>query len=194
MNSWVAYMRVIAGSFRGKKLSSPQGLATRPTSDRVKEALFSILSSRLDFTDIRVLDICAGTGGLGIEAISRGARSCCFVESGRSVISILNKNLIDTCGKGHSEILNMDAVDAIRCCAVRGNQFDLAFFDPPYSSDLYQAVLNIIGFSTVLLPGSTLTIECSIRNRLLESYGCLKRFDRREYGETALEFFTMEEK
>jgi 16S rRNA (guanine966-N2)-methyltransferase len=194
LNSWVAYMRVIAGAYRGKKLSSPQGVVTRPTSDRVKEALFSILSSRLDFTDIRVLDICAGTGSLGIEAISRGARSCCFVESERSVISILNKNLIDTCGKVHSEVLNMDAVEAIKCCAVRGSQFDLAFFDPPYSSDLYQAVPDVMGASAVLMPGSILIMECSVRNRLLESYGRLKRFDRREYGETALEFFTMEEK
>jgi len=187
-------MRVIAGAFRGKKLLSPQGTVTRPTSDRVKEALFSILASRLDFAAIRLLDICAGTGSLGIEALSRGASSCCFVESDRSVISILNKNLIDTCGKDNSEILNMDAVDAIKRCAARGSQFDLAFFDPPYSSDLYQTVPDFIASSALLAPGSILVIECSVRNRLLASYGCLKRFDRREYGETALELFTMEEK
>ncbi len=74
-------MRVIAGICRGKKLSAPPGKATRPTSDRVKEALFSILASRIDFSAVRVLDICAGTGGLGIEALSRGAMSCCFIES-----------------------------------------------------------------------------------------------------------------
>jgi len=187
-------MRVIAGSFRGKKLLSPQGLVTRPTSDRVKEALFNILTSRNNFTDIRVIDICAGTGSLGIEALSRGARSCSFVESERLVVSILNKNLIDTCGKTRSEILNMDALDAIQRCVVRGSQFDLAFFDPPYLSDLYQSVPDAIASSGILVSGSVLVIECSARNRLPESYGSLKRFDRREYGETALELFVSEGK
>ena len=187
-------MRVIAGSCRGKKLLSPQGLATRPTSDRVKEALFNILSSQLDFTDIRVLDICAGTGSLGIEALSRGASSCCFVESERLVVSVLNKNLMATSAIVRSEVLNMDAVDAIQSCMKRGSQFDMAFFDPPYSSDLYNIVPQVIASSSILPSGSVLIIECSIRHRLPESYGCLKRFDRREYGETALGLFVSEGK
>ena len=106
-------MRVIAGTCRGKKLAAPPGITTRPTSDRVKEALFSILASRIDFADIRVLDICAGTGSLGIEALSRGAGSCCFIESNISVKSILDKNLMVTGCQERSEIMNMDAVKAL---------------------------------------------------------------------------------
>jgi 16S rRNA (guanine(966)-N(2))-methyltransferase RsmD len=186
-------MRVIAGSIRGKKLLTPQGLVTRPTSDRVKEALFSILAGRIDFCNICVLDICAGTGSLGIESISRGASSCCFIECNRSVLPILVKNLVDTGCKNRAEVLTLDAVIALHRCAERRMHFDLAFFDPPYSSDLYQTVPVTLASTTLLASGSILVIECSVRSSLQESYGRLKRFDRRVYGETALEFFIVEE-
>src|ERR1035437_1533899 len=117
-------MRVIAGTCRGKKLTAPSGVMTRPTSDRVKEALFSILASRIDFADVRVLDICAGTGSLGIEALSRGAGSCCFIECNLSVKAILEKNILVTCGNDRSEILNMDVVKALHVIACRGQSFD----------------------------------------------------------------------
>lgn len=187
-------MRVIAGTGRGKKLSAPPGITTRPTSDRVKESLFSILASRIDFTDIRVLDICAGTGGLGIEALSRGADMCCFIECNQSVKSILEKNLIVTCYQNRSEIVTMDAVKALKVIAGRGRRFDLAFFDPPYESELYRPVIEALDAAALLTPGAILVAECSVRNPLPESYGGLKHFDRRVYGETALEFFIQEEK
>lgn len=187
-------MRVIAGTGRGKKLSAPPGVTTRPTSDRVKEALFSILASRIDFTDIRVLDICAGTGSLGIEALSRGAGLCCFIECNLSVKRILEKNLVVTCCQNQSEIVSMDAVKALKVIASRGQHFDLAFFDPPYDTKLYQQVIEALDAAALLTPGSILVAECSVRNPLPESYGGLKHFDRRVYGETALEFFIQEEK
>jgi 16S rRNA (guanine(966)-N(2))-methyltransferase RsmD len=186
-------MRVIAGTCRGKKLAAPPGITTRPTSDRVKEALFGILTSRIDFADIRVLDICAGTGSLGIEALSRGARLCCFIESNKSVKSILDKNLLVTGCQDRSHVLNMEAVKALHVIAGRHQQFDLVFFDPPYTSELYKQLLEVVDSSDLLAPGSILVAECSVRNLLSESYGRLKRFDRRVYGETALELFTLEE-
>jgi len=187
-------MRVIAGICRGKKLTAPPGVTTRPTSDRVKEALFSILSSRIDFADIRVLDICAGTGSLGIEALSRGAGSCCFIESNLSVKSILEKNLLVTCFQSRSEIVTMDAIRALNVITGRGQRFDLAFFDPPYDAGLYHLVLETVGSAALLTPGSILVAECSARNNLQESYGKLKRLDRRVYGETALELLVQEDK
>ncbi len=187
-------MRVISGTCRGKKLSAPPGITTRPTSDRVKEALFSILTSRIDFADVRVLDICAGTGSLGIEALSRGAGSCCFIENDKSVKSTLEKNLMATRFQERSVILNMDAVKALQSIADRGQSFDLAFFDPPYDSGLYQRVLDSLDSSALLTPGFILVAECSVRSPLLESYGRLRRIDRRVYGETALELFALEEK
>lgn len=186
-------MRVIAGIHRGKKMVAPAGVTTRPTSDRVKEALFSILTSRFDFAGIRVLDICAGTGGLGIEALSRGAGSCCFIENNRTVKTILGKNILATCCQEHSDILNMDALRALSAITGRGQRYDLAFFDPPYVSDLYNSVPEMLCSSGLLASGAIFVVECSARNSLAESYGCLKRFDRRVYGETALELFVMGE-
>lgn len=185
-------MRVIAGICRGKKLSVPTGVTTRPTSDRVKEALFSILSSRIDFAGIRVLDICAGTGSLGIESLSRGAASCCFIESNQAVKSILEKNILVTHSQDRSEVVAMDAVKALRYIAGRGPVYDLAFFDPPYDSELYLRVPESLDSPDLLKPDAILVVECSVRNPLQESYGRLKRFDRRVYGETALELFTLE--
>lgn len=187
-------MRVISGTCRGRKLFAPPGVTTRPTLARVKESLFSILSSLIDFADIRVLDICAGTGSLGIEALSRGARACCFIECKLSIKTILEKNMVVTCNNDRSEILTLDAVKALHILAGRGQCYDLAFFDPPYTSKLYQGVLEALGSNGLLTPGSILVAECSVRNPLLESYGHLKRFDRRVYGETALELFVLEEK
>lgn len=186
-------MRVIAGTCRGRKLSAPAGLRTRPTADRVKEALFSILSSRMDFADIRVLDICAGTGSLGIEALSRGAASCCFIESTTAVKAILEKNISMTGFQQRSLIMTMDAVKALSTLASRGQGYELVFFDPPYDSELYLRVPDLLGDSCLVSSGAVFVAECSVRTHLSESYGRLKRFDRREYGETALELFTVEE-
>jgi 16S rRNA (guanine966-N2)-methyltransferase len=186
-------MRVISGTCRGRKLSAPPGVTTRPTSDRVKEALFSILTSRIDFTDIRVLDICAGTGSLGIEALSRGGGSCCFIEHSASLRALLDKNILVTCFQDRSEILIMDALKALHLLAGRRQSYDLVFFDPPYDSDLYPQVLGALVSSGMFARGSILVAECSVRKPLLESYGQLKRFDRRVYGDTALELFILEE-
>lgn len=185
-------MRVIAGAYRGRKLFSPAGVTTRPTSDRVKESLFSILASRIDFNDVCVLDICAGTGSLGIEALSRGAESCCFIESSQSVKAVLEKNIKITCCQDRTEIIAMDAVKALHVLATHGRNFDLVFFDPPYDSRLYPSVLEKLNSYGMLKSGSILIAECSVRNPLLESYGRLKRLDRRVYGETVLELFVME--
>jgi 16S rRNA (guanine(966)-N(2))-methyltransferase RsmD len=186
-------MRVIAGTYRGKKLAAPTGTTTRPTSDRVKEALFSILASRIDFAGIRVIDICAGTGSLGIEALSRGAESCCFIECDKSVKQILDKNLQVTGSLEQSQVLNMDAVKALDLISGQTKYFDLVFFDPPYASELYKIVIDAVDSYNILAPGAILVAECSVRNGLAESYGRLKRFDRRVYGDTALELFALEE-
>lgn len=186
-------MRVIAGTSRGKKLLVPPGVITRPTSDRVKESLFSILASRINFAGVRVLDICAGTGSLGIEALSRGGGSCCFIENNPSVKAILEKNIQAACCQNRSEIIFMDAVKALPMIAGRGQCYDLVLFDPPYDSEIYERVIEALDSTGLLTSDSILVAECSVRNRLSESYGRLKRIDRREYGETALDLFAPEE-
>lgn len=186
-------MRIIAGTGRGRPLSAPPGVVTRPTSDRVKEALFSILGSRIDFVGTRVLDLCAGSGSLGIEALSRGAEYCCFVEHDRTVLAVLEKNLAAAGFISRSERVALDVVKAIWSTSVCRQVFDLVFFDPPYGLELYGPVFEIIAQSSVMTPEALLVAECSARNPLQETYGCLKRIDRRVYGDTALEFYRVGE-
>ena len=120
-------MRVIAGTYRGRPLQAPRGERTRPTSDRVREALFSILAS---VDGAHALDLFAGSGALGIEALSRGAASATFVDSAAAAVDSIRKNLehLDL----HAEVLQMPALRALACTPIADRQYDLVFLDPPY--------------------------------------------------------------
>lgn len=185
-------MRVISGICRGMKLMAPAGKTTRPTSDRVKEALFNIISSRFSFDVARVLDICAGTGSLGIEALSRGAASCCFIENDRKALASLEKNISDSRINGRSEIIAMDAVKALSLFVRRGTKYDMVLFDPPYDSDLYVSIPEALCSFELLNANAQFVVESPARKPLPESFGRLIKSDRRLYGDTALEFFTLE--
>lgn len=185
-------MRVISGICRGMKLAAPPGNATRPTSDRVKESLFNIISSRFSFDDARILDICAGTGGLGIEALSRGAASCTFIENDRKALTCLGKNISDSRLRNRSEIFAMDAFEALPLLARRGRKYDIVFLDPPYDSGLYVSVPEALCSHGLLESNAQFVAECSTRKPLQESFGPLMKSDRRVYGDTALEFFYLE--
>ncbi len=185
-------MRVIAGQARGTRLAAPRGMHTRPTADRIREALFSIIQSRFTLEESRVLDICAGTGSLGIEALSRGAASCVFIEHDRNAAAILKRNLIAAhCGEqGH--VLEMDVHKALRHLAARGSGFDMVFFDPPYASGLYATVPEALCSLSLLSEGGMLVAECASRNSLPDHLGPLVKCERRVYGDTALEFYLLE--
>ncbi len=120
-------MRVVAGTHGGRVLRAPRGSATRPTSDRVREALFSILAS---VEGARVLDLFAGSGALGIEALSRGAAAVTFVDSDAAAVAVVKRNLSDL--SLEAEILQMSAIRALSCTPVAGREYDLVFLDPPY--------------------------------------------------------------
>ena len=141
-------MRIIAGQWRGRALVAPAGQATRPTTDRTREALFSMLTSRLgSFEGLTVADICAGTGALGLEALSRGAAHCTFVERERDAIGALRANV---------EKLGANAeVRPIAAESFTGGPFDLVLIDPPYGSGLGQKLLSTLG----LAPGALVSIE-----------------------------------
>lgn len=135
-------MRIISGKWRGRSLLAPPGEATRPTADRAREALFSMLTSRLgSFEELRVADIFAGTGALGLEALSRGAARCTFVERDREAIAALKANI---------QKLGADGAD-VRAQAAEGfagGPFDLVFMDPPYHSGLALKVLPRLTLET----------------------------------------------
>jgi 16S rRNA (guanine966-N2)-methyltransferase len=182
-------MRVIAGSARGTRLIAPRGLLTRPTADRVREALFSIIQSRYELDGIDLLDICAGSGGFGIEALSRGAASCCFIDKSREAVKCLKWNLLATHVAERATLLEMDLLKALPMLAGRGSSFTIIFFDPPYSSELYTTVADRLTSLGLLAPGGMFIAEAATRNILPERMGALVKAERRIYGDTALELF-----
>lgn len=181
-------MRVIAGIYRGRRLKGLSGRAVRPIPDRLKEALFNVLRPRL--IGARVLDLCAGTGAVGIEALSRGARHVTFVERSRIVIAQLRQNLA-ACGiREGIEILQQDAARALEQLGRRGEAFDVIFFDPPYASELYEAVLERLARTpSVLAPEGILIVMHHAKRALAARYGEFERVRQLRQGENVLSFY-----
>lgn len=149
-------MRVISGSARGLKLLSPEGLDTRPTLDRVKEALFSMLFDKV--ADSAVLDLFAGSGALGIEALSRYAAGCTFTDSDKRAIATVNLNLEKARLKDRAKVLNTDSIQFLKTA---DEPFDLIFLDPPYKAGLYEEVFEIIKSRKLLSDGGLIAAECN---------------------------------
>jgi 16S rRNA (guanine966-N2)-methyltransferase len=148
-------MRIIAGKWRGRALEAPPGLATRPTSDRVREALFSMLASRLgSFEDLRVADLFAGSGALGLEALSRGAAHATFVESDARAAAALRRN-------GDKLGVNVEVLTGSALALPKLQPFDLIFADPPYASGSGTAVVESVLKANWLSPGGWMTVETS---------------------------------
>jgi 16S rRNA (guanine966-N2)-methyltransferase len=185
-------LRVIAGIAKGRRLHSPHGSRIRPTSDRVKEAVFSIISAFSGtFPAFAVLDIFAGTGNLGIEALSRGAESAVFVDNHRDSVALIKKNLQLTGFMDRSTVIFRDAVAALKTMEDAGNSFGLVFIDPPYYKDLQQKVLEFLSTSKLLVDDSIVVVEHSSKETIGKIFGSLQEFDERAYGDTAVAFYTL---
>ncbi len=141
-------MRVISGTARGLKLKAPEGLSTRPTADRIKESLFNIISNEL--YDISFLDLFSGSGAIGIEALSRGAKECFFVDYDKKSIDIINENIEKARLKDKATVYNMTCIEAINKLANFNKQFDIIFLDPPYDKGLLKPVLTEIAKKDIL--------------------------------------------
>lgn len=179
-------MRVITGTARGKRLKTLDGLDVRPTTEKVKEAIFSII--QFDLPGARVIDLFAGSGQLGIEALSRGAASCVFVDRSRNSVSVIREN-VEACGFGdRSRILNMSAVDYLHSCA----EADIALLDPPYSQGLLIEALPLL--EQRMSDGGIAVCEHESELTLPERVGRLKKKREYRYGKTvALTTYTVEE-
>ena len=184
-------MRVIAGSARGRRLVAPAGSATRPTSDRVREALFSILGP--PEPDLRALDLFAGAGTLGIEALSRGAAAAVFVDSSRAALRCLRRNLEALAMTGVSEVHLDDAPRFARraaaAAAAGAPRFGWIFLDPPYAAGVADATLEALGGGPILAPGGIVVVEHDRRSPPRQEHGSLVKADSRRYGDTELTFF-----
>lgn len=141
-------MRVIAGSARSLKLKAPEGLDTRPTIDRIKESLFNMISN--DLYDIDFLDIFSGSGGIGIEALSRGAKNAVFVDSSKESIDIINENLKFTRLLNKANVIKADVFDAISKLGKEKRKFDIIFMDPPYKNGLVEKALEALLSADIL--------------------------------------------
>ena len=194
-------MRIIAGKFRGRKLKSPPSLQTRPTSDRLRETLFNILAPRIE--GARFLDLCAGTGAVGIEALSRGAAHVTVVDQSRKMCALIEANLealeVD---EDELEIVSAEASEFLRRRAARtkpsltvgllprSQPFDIIFFDPPYAAD-YEVVLNYIGehAARLLAEAGILIVEHDKKKEMSDEVGQLKRYRIVKQGDSSLSFY-----
>ncbi|HXF03944.1 MAG TPA: 16S rRNA (guanine(966)-N(2))-methyltransferase RsmD [Blastocatellia bacterium] len=182
-------MRVIAGRYKGRRLKSPPGLDVRPTPDRLKESLFNILQDRLPGS--RFLDLCAGTGSAGIEALSRGATFVLFVERSRAAVAVLRENLRALNIIEGYDVYCGDALVALEQLIERGDRFDIVFFDPPYASNLYEPVMSCLGGGEVLAPGGILIVMHHRKMSLEPLYGVLERTRQVIQGENVLSFYVI---
>lgn len=152
-------MRVIAGSAKRILLKSPLGLKTRPTSDRIKETLFNMLN--FDLYDKKFLDLFAGSGGIGIEALSRGAKKSFFVEKDKEAITCIEDNLKRTALIKKAEILFMDVSLALKKLEIKERDFDFIFLDPPYNKGLEIDILEFLSSSVLVSKNTLIIIEVS---------------------------------
>ena len=179
-------MRIISGTLKGKKLFSVKGLSLRPTSDRVRESIFDILQGVLEGR--RVLDLFAGTGAMGIEALSRGALAAVFVENHPSSLEALKRNLAACRLEGDSEVLAHEAEEGLRFLEGRGESFEFIFLDPPYGKGLASKTVGKLAKSPLLNSETLVVAEHSPSEEVDEVFP-LQRVDFRKYGSTRISFF-----
>jgi 16S rRNA (guanine966-N2)-methyltransferase len=191
-------MRVIAGKFRSRQLKSLKGMALRPTSDRLRETLFNVIAGGVEGS--RFLDVFAGTGAVGIEALSRGAREVVFIENHAPAAALIKKNLESLGLRAGARVLALDALRGLERlageAAAKPEAYDIAFLDPPYAAaEQYRRVLSYLGASALLAEGSMVIAEHRRNLDLPGTAGRLERVRVVRQGDAGLSFYrcTIEE-
>ena len=176
-------MRVISGSARGLKLVSPEGLGTRPTTDRVKESLFNIIQPYIPADN--VLDLFGGSGALGIEALSRGSKSCVFVDIDKKAIDIINQNIEKARLKEKSVVVKADVFNYLSACS---EEFDIIFLDPPYNKGFLDKVFDNIYKNKLLKKDGIIVVESEAGGEMPDNsnFVCVKFA---KYGKTVVSVF-----
>ncbi len=177
-------MRVVAGAARGVALKTPEGLATRPTADRVKEAMFSIL--QFDLPGTAVLDLFGGTGQLGIEALSRGAKSAVFVDEGEKACNLIKENLRRTKLEGQARVVRSDYLQFLKQSK---EKFDIILLDPPYAEVFLENALKCITEIDILQSGGIIVCERPIEKALPFEFAGFRRSKDYKYGKTLVTLY-----
>lgn len=180
-------MRIIAGSAKGRRLATPKSDKIRPALDQVKEAIFNIL---FDVSDMDVLDIFAGTGNVGIEALSRGATHCTFIDKSPEAIGLIRENLERCHLTEQGTVFPRSANIAIPILARDGKTFDLIFIDPPYLKNLVNPTLQLVAKHKLLRAGGTIVIERHPKEPVTAPEGLVVS-DERKYGQTMISFLAL---
>lgn len=186
-------MRVIAGKYRSRPLSAPPGHQTRPTSDRLRETLFNVIAARVEGSVF--LDLYAGSGAVGLEALSRGAREVIFVEQAAPAMKTIRANLAALKVDGEYALESVSAAAIAKRLAAQGRKVDLVFLDPPYAhADEYALVLDLLGGAchALLADNAIVVAEHAKRFELAESYGSLHRYRTLLQGDAGLGFYCVE--
>lgn len=185
-------MRVIAGQFRSRPLTAPKGLDTRPTSDRLRETLFNVLAPRISGSVF--IDLYAGSGAVGIEALSRGAQQAIFVEDAEPALRVIRANLSSLGIRGDYALEARSAAAALKRLAESGTVANLVFLDPPYSDTAeYEATLTLLGGDCrdLLAPGAIVIAEHLKKLDLAPNYGALHRYRTLKQGDSILSFYSI---
>lgn len=185
-------MRVIAGTFRSRILKSLKGLALRPTSDRLRETLFNVLGPNV--AGARFVDLFAGTGAIGIEALSRGAAEVVFIENHKPAVALIRKNLDSLGIRSGFTLIPLDVLRGLETLASKAkgakSGFDVIFLDPPYAAAVdYARVLESLGSADLLASGGMVVAEHHRKFDLPEKVGALRRFRVLKQGDAALSFY-----
>jgi 16S rRNA (guanine(966)-N(2))-methyltransferase RsmD len=181
-------MRVVAGLYRGRKVERLDTYKIRPTLDRVKESLFSILTPKI--LDTAVVDFFAGSGSLGIEALSRGAARAVFIDESQDCIGLITKNLGSLGVPAEQyQLIHAPAAEALKLLERKNAKFDLVFLDPPYGAELVPQTLRLLAASKILRRGVWVIAEHHKKEILPEQEGSLVLFRRKDYGDVALTFY-----
>lgn len=179
-------MKVISGILKGRNIEGYNILGTRPTMDRVKESLFATIQNNLK--NSLVLDLFAGSGQLGIEAISNGANLCYFIDNNKEVIQVLNKNITSLNIKSHSKVILSDWKKAINEFSKQNIQFDLIFVDPPYDYNVYEKILDKVSNLNLLTENGLIILEHS-NLTFKESYNNLTLYKEKKYGNKSVNIY-----
>ena len=179
-------MRVIAGEAKGRRLKAPKGKRVRPTSDYLREALFGILGSSV--LGVRFLDLYAGSGAVGIEALSRGGAEVVFLEQDPACLRVLREN-VKTAGLRQNRVLAGDVLRVLPRLARQRESFDIIFLDPPYGSGLAPSTLEVVASGDLLRPRGVVIVEHFAKEPLPERIGNLRRIRERAHGQTVLSFY-----
>jgi len=183
-------MRIIGGTARGRRLRAPRGLQTRPTSGYLREVLFDLLAQEVCGRSF--LDLYAGTGAVGIEAISRGATRAVFVEQDRSALAMLRRNLEVSGFRDRAEVIPLEVLPFLRRAALRSSRFDVIFMDPPYQRSGALAALSLAAATRVLAPSGIVILEQSLKAQPISSPDGLARVREVRHGDSILQLYRQE--